>query len=149
MNFIPHHLKLMQLLLLLFVVLLCKPATADDTDFRCLKSVGLKKSVRLQFTFRADKDNLGYVNYQHGTGRIQVRKTGEREVQRGLGDRPGEFETTWEEVTIGASSGNYIMVSQGARLYNFRYIRKKDGKQLKFEEDLEAFTDKGCEWIGQ
>lgn len=145
-NSMLNHMKRPHLFGLLIVVFLCKPAAAEENDFRCLKSVGPKNSARLQFTFRADKDDLGYVSYQRGTGRIQVNKINEKELKRIPGGRPSEFETTWEEITPDGSGGRYVMVSQGARLYNFRYIRKKDGKVLKFEEDLEAFTDKGCDW---
>lgn len=145
-NAVINCMKRTHLLGLVVVVLLCKPAAAEDNEFRCLKSVGLKNPVNFQFTFRADKDDLGYVSYQRGAGRIQVKKTSEKELRRVPGGRPSEFETTWEEITPDGSGGSYVMVSQGARLYNFRYIRKKDGKVLKFEEDLEAFTDKDCNW---
>jgi hypothetical protein len=145
-NSVLNYMKQTQLLGLLIGVLLCKPAAAEDNEFRCLKSVGLKNPVNFQFTFRADTGDLGYVSYQRGTGRIQVKKNSEKELRRVPGGRPSEFETTWEEITPDASGGSYVMVSQGARLYNFRYIRKKDGKVLKFEEDPEAFTDKGCDW---
>lgn len=147
MNAVINNLKRAQLLGLLIGFLLCKPVAAEENDFRCLTSVGLKNPARLQFTFRADKDDLGYVTYQQGSGRIQVRKTKEKEVRRVPGGRPSEFEMTWEEITPDRSGGSYIMVSQGARLYDFRYIRKKDGKVLKFEEDLDAFSEKGCNWI--
>ena len=70
----------------------------------------------------------------------------EREVQRVRGGRPSEIEAQWEEITSDDTGGKYIIVSQGAQIYEFRYIRKKDGKIFKFEEDLEASTEEGCKW---
>lgn len=146
------HKKLMTMAVLFTVtsgmvgIFLCKPVAADENEFRCLKSVGSKNPVRLQFTFQADKDDRGYVTYQRGSGRILVRKTGEKEKRRLPGGRPSEFETTWEEITTNGSGGSYVMVSQGARLSDFKYIRKKDGKVLQFEEESEASTETGCRW---
>lgn len=149
MNAVINCLKLTPLVVFVTVIFLCKPVAADDNDFRCLKSVGLKNPVRLQFTFRADKDDLGYVTYQRGSGRIQVKKISEKELQRVPGGRPSEFEMTWQEITPEGPGGRYVMVSQGARIYDFRYTGKNNGKVLKFEEDLEAFTEKGCNWISR
>lgn len=146
MNAAITHLKRPCLLGLLMLTLLCKPVSADENDFRCLKSVGLKKPVRLQFTFQSGNDDLGYVNYQRSSGPLQVRKTKERELRQVPGGRPSEIEITWEEVTPDSSGGSYVMVVQGARVYGFSYIRKKDGKLLKFEEDLDALTEQGCDW---
>lgn len=146
MNKVINHQNLLQLLVAMTVTFLCKPVFADENDFRCLKSVGLKNPVRLQFTFRADKDDLGHVTYQRGSGQIQVKKISEKELRRVSGGRPSEFEMTWEEVTPEGPGGRYVMVSQGARIYDFQYRGKKAGKALKFEEDLDAFAENGCVW---
>ncbi|MCK9393090.1 MAG: hypothetical protein M0Q01_16155 [Syntrophales bacterium] len=119
----------------------------DVNDFRCLKSIGGKTPVRLQFVFTAeDKPDVGYVIYQKGNRPIAVKMIKEREVRRVKGGGPSEYEAQWEEITSDGTGGKYIVVSQGARINEFRYIRKKDGKQFKFEEDLEAWAEKGCEW---
>lgn len=149
MNALINSLKLLPLVTVVTGIFFCTPVAADESDFRCFKSIGLKNPVRLQFTFRADKDDLGYVTYQRGSGRMQVKKISEKELRRMPGGRPGEFEMTWEEITPNGPGGRYVMVSQGARIYDFRYIRKNDGKALKFEEDLDAFSEKGCDWIKQ
>ena len=146
MNAMANHLKLMPLFVVVTGMLLCKPVFADESDFRCLKSIGLKNPVRLQFTFQSGKDDLGYVSYQRGSGRMQVKKISEKELRRASG-RPSEFEMTWQEITQDGSGGRYIMVVQGAQIYDFRYIRKNDGKTLKFEEDRDAFSEKGCNWM--
>ncbi len=46
----------------------------DVNDFRCLKSIGVKTPVRLQFVFTAeDKPDVGYVIYQKGNRPIAVK----------------------------------------------------------------------------
>ena len=118
----------------------------DVNDFRCLKSIGVKTPIRLQFVFNTDKPDVGYVIYQNGSRPIAVKMLKEREVQRVPGGGPSVVEAQWEEITSDGTGGKYIIVIQGARINEFRYIRKKDGKLFKFEEDVEAWTEKGCEW---
>ena len=127
-------------------ILVYTSVAADVNDFRCLKSIGLKTPLRLQFVFQTDKPDVGYVIYQNGSGPIAVKRLKERELREVPGGRPSVTETQWEEITPDGAGGKYIVVSQGARIYEFRYIRKKDGKVFKFEEDLEASTEEGCEW---
>ena len=129
----------------LIAILVCTSAAADENDFRCLKSIGVKTPLRLQFVFKTDKPDVGYVIYQNGSRPIEVKKLKEREVRRVPGGRPSEFETQWREVTSDGTGGTYVFVSQGAHIDNFRYIRK-DGKIFRFVEDLDASTDNGCEW---
>lgn len=149
MNSMISFIKFLPLLVVVAGMLICKPVFADANDFRCLISVGPKKPVRLQFTFQSGKDDLGYVTYQRGSGRIQVKKISEKELRRVPGGRPSELEMTWEEITPDGSGGRYVMVVQGARIYDFRYMGKQSGKTLKFEEDLEAFSETGCNWSRQ
>jgi hypothetical protein len=118
----------------------------DVNDFRCLKSIGVKTPIRLQFVFNTDKPDVGYVIYQNGSRPIAVKMLKEREVWRVPGGGPSVVEAQWEEITSDGTGGKYIIVIQGARINEFRYIRKKDGKLFKFEEDVEAWTEKGCEW---
>ena len=127
-------------------LLVCNPVAADENDFRCLKSTGLKNPLRLQFTFPAGTADLGFVNYQSGSGRIPVRRTKEKELRRVPGGRPSVFETRWQEATSDGSGGTYVVVTQGAVLAEFRHIRKKDGKTFTFEEDPDASGENGCEW---
>jgi len=129
----------------LIAILVCTSVAADENDFRCLKSIGVKTPLRLQFVFQTDKPDVGYVIYQNGSRPIAVKKLKEREVRRVPGGRPSEFETQWREVTSDGTGGTYVFVSQGAHIDNFRYIRK-DGKIFRFVEDLDASTDTGCEW---
>jgi len=130
----------------LIAILVCTSAAADENDFRCLKSIGVKTPVRLQFVFETDKPDVGYVIYQNGGKPIAVKRLKEREMRGAPGGRPSVTEAQWEEITSDGTGGKYIIVSQGARISEFRYIRKKDGKIFKFEEDMDASTEKGCEW---
>ncbi|MGD9949850.1 MAG: hypothetical protein AB7U29_15420 [Desulfobulbus sp.] len=130
---------------ILSVLLAASSAMADQNDFRCLKSVGLKKSLKIQFIFLSDKDDAGYVIYQGGSAPIPVERLEEKELNRPPGGRPSEFEIQWRETISGGTGGTYVFVSQGAHIDNFRYIRN-DGKIFRFVEDIEASTDNGCEW---
>lgn len=127
--------------------LLSSAAFAAD-DFRCLKSVGQADPIRLQFSWKANDDQRGYVAYQNGKGRIDVTFLKETELRRN-GGRSSEVETQWQEVTADGSGGTYAIVSQGARISQFRYLRKKDGKVFTFEEDLAATGDDRCKWQGK
>src|SRR5664280_2270128 len=72
----------------------------DVNDFRCLKSIGVKTPIRLQFVFTAeDKPDVGYVIYQKGNRSIAVKMIKEREVRRVQGGGPSEYEAQWEEIT--------------------------------------------------
>lgn len=119
---------------------------ADGGDFRCLKSVGTGRALRLQFTFPAADGGVAQVTYENGSGRIPVRRVGERELRRVPGGRPSEFEIRWEEGNPGAAGGVYVMTVQGAVLGDFRYIRARDGKVFRFVEDAAAEGEEGCVW---
>ncbi len=69
----------------LCVGLLCSTAFAQDdqNEIRCLKSVGLKTSLRLQFEFPGS-NKLGYVTYEHGSGKISVKQLITNETKRSL-----------------------------------------------------------------
>jgi hypothetical protein len=124
---------------------LASSVMANGGDYRCMKSVGLKNPIKLRFAFPPDNTGIGNVTYQRGSGSIKVKMLKQKESNRGKG-RPSEFESHWSEINSDGSGGTYIMVTQGARIYDFKYVRKKDGKIFNFEEDLDAFTDNGCEW---
>lgn len=131
--------------ILLSGVLLCTSAAANDDDFRCFKSIGLKKPIRLQFTFPSSDQGLGSVSYQHGSAPIKVRRTAEKTLEQTAGGRPWLFQHVWTEVMPNGAGGSYVIVSQGAVISEFRYVRK-DKTTFKFEEDLDAAGDDGCRW---
>lgn len=130
---------------ILFILLAASSAMADQNYFRCFRSVGLTKTLKIQFVFLSDNDDSGYVVYQGGSAPIPVKKLDEKELKRVPGGRPSEFEIQWRETKSDGLGGTYAFVSQGALIDNFRYIRK-DGKIFRFAEDVEASTGNGCEW---
>ena len=130
---------------LLLGALLSCPVGADENDFRCLKSVGLKNPLRLQFTLASDHDDVGSVIYKNGSARIPIKRIKETQLRRGPKGRPSEIETRWAEMVPEGGGGTYLVVSQGAVLSAFRYVRQ-DGKQFIFEEEPEAAAQQGCQW---
>jgi len=50
--------------------------------------------------------------------------------------RPSQFTTTWVEVPEGLLTGEYEMVSQGARIYGMTYTSYKSGKKYSFDQDI-------------
>jgi hypothetical protein len=126
-------------------MLVISSAIADENDFRCFKSVGLKNPLRLQFVFHTEKDDVGYVRYESGSGPIRLKRLKEKELRRGPDGRPSEFETEWREIIPNGVGGTYLVVSQGAVINEFKYIRP-DGKTFRFDEDPDASTDNGCKW---
>ena len=103
---------------LVIVFLAASSVMADQNDFRCLKSVGLKNTLRIQFVFQSDKDDAGYVVYQGGSAPIPVKRLKTEELRRVPGGRPSVFETQWKEITSDGTGGIYVYVSQGALLSN-------------------------------
>lgn len=130
---------------LLTGLLLCTSAVADDNDFRCFKSIGLKNPIRLQFTFPSTDHGLGSVSYQNGSGPIAVKQTAEKTLREVPNGRPWVFENVWTEVEPKGAGGRYVFVIQGAVISDFQYVRK-DKKTFRFEEDLDATGDDGCNW---
>lgn len=129
----------------LFVFLSCSYAVADENDFRCFVSIGTKTPIKLQFNLPKE-GHPGQVIYQKGTGPIELKLIREKELERGPDGRPSLFETVFEEVMKKGSGGRYVWISQGAVTSDFKFVRQKDGKVIKFEEDLGASGDNGCEW---
>lgn len=127
-------------------LLACNMAAAEEGDFRCLKSAGASDPMRLQFTFPTGSSDTGYVAYQKGSGRIQVKQKEEKEMGKAAGGRPSATQSRWEEVTPDGTGGTYVLTTRGALVEDFRYIRKKDGRTFKFEDDPDAAGDKGCRW---
>lgn len=129
----------------LCATLLCGTAFAqhDPNEIRCLKSVGLKNPIRLQFEFPSP-NQLGHVTYEHGNGRISIKQLDIKETQK-VPDRPSFFTLKFEEVTPDHSGGIYTLVVQGAMVEDAEY-KRKDGKLFHFEDDTEAMGEKDCTW---
>jgi hypothetical protein len=119
-------------------------AQDDQNEVRCLKSAGLKTPIRLQFEFPGS-NKLGYVTYEHGSGKISVKQLATKETQKVSG-RPSFFTLKFEEVTADHFGGIYTLVTQGAMVEDAEY-KRKDGKVFHFEDDTPAMGEKGCTWL--
>lgn len=120
-------------------------AWAAPEDFRCFRTKNTSPPIFLQFEFPRHKDAVGYVSYRRGSGRIPVRLVA-TETMETSPDRPLEFTTTWKETGQGGAPGTYTMVTQGARVYGFTFVRGKDKREFEFEEDLAAADGPRCAW---
>lgn len=139
--------KARSLWFVLFAASMLAPAAMADPDaFRCFESVGVKPPIRLEIVFPGANDQGGYVRYEHGGERIPIVSVATDLAAPMPKDRPGEFVSTFREVAPGGSGGEYVMTSQGAVVYDFRYIRKRDGKVFRFKEDGSASGEDSCTW---
>ena len=124
----------------------CAGANALEPDqFRCFKSVDQPHPIRLEFVVSDGPQHASYVIYEHGDGRIPLDVLGEKTLAASAQGRPDEIESRWRE-TGPDGGGEYVMVSQGAVVSDFRYVRKRDGKTFRFEEDTAASGVHGCTW---
>jgi hypothetical protein len=128
---------------LLFAALLADPAMAQATEFRCLISIDAAPPIRLQFDFPQSEHAYAAVRYQRGSKPIQLRalKTSSVEMTPG---RPFEFTTIWQEP--GKNGGTYTVATQGALINEFTYLRGRDKKTFRFEEDMGAIETSRCTW---
>lgn len=133
------------LIAMLLASALCGAALADNGEVRCLVSSDARTPVRLQFELPEGKRRTASVAYQRGSGKIMLRHVETSSVETAPG-RPFEFTTTWAEGPRGAPGGTYTVVTQGARIYGFTYVRARDGKRFVFDEDPAALTGPGCSW---
>lgn len=130
----------------LLAMAVCGRAGALEPDqFRCFRSIDQPHAIRLEFVVSDGPQHASYAIYEHGKGRIQLDFMGQKTLAGGQG-RPDEIESRWREAGPDAD-GEYVMVSQGAIVSGFRYVRKRDGKMFHFEEDTRAAGAHGCTWL--
>mgnify|MGYP001028388345 CR=1 FL=1 len=119
------------------------------TEVRCFRS---SEGKNINFEFRTYHDSVSTwggvgVRYRQSKRFITlVHRNTEQEIL--AEDRPYEFTTTWVELSEGALTGEYEMVSQGARVYSMVYTNYKSGKKYSFEEDfgIDFSPETGCQW---
>ena len=128
---------------LLFATLLANPALAQATGFRCLVSVDATTPIRLQFDFPQSERAQAAVRYQRSSKPILLRALETRSVEMSPG-RPFEFTTVWKEP--GKNGGTYTVATQGALINEFTYLRARDKKTFRFEEDIGAMETSRCAW---
>lgn len=134
------------LLVLLATSTLAPAAMAGPDDFRCFKSVGVTPPIRLEIVFPDANDKGGYVLYEHGSGKIPIVNVATDLAAPMPKDRPGEFVSKFREAAADGPGGEYVMTSQGAIVGDFHYIRKRDGKVFRFQEDAQASGAEACTW---
>jgi hypothetical protein len=137
---------------LFLMLLLVLPLTARSeitTQVSCFRSLE-GKSINFEFRTYYDsvaKWDVAGVKYSKSKKAIAlVHRSTEHEVM--TEDGPYQFTTTWVEVADGALTGEYEMVSQGARIYGMTYTNYKSGKKYSFDQDIsmEASPETGCQW---
>ena len=137
---------------LFLMLLLVLPLTARSeitTQVSCFRSL---EGKNINFEFRTYYDSVAQwggagVRYSKSKKAISlVHRSTEQEIL--AEDRPYEFTTTWVEVSEGALTGEYEMVSQGARIYGMTYTNYKSGKKYSFEQDIsmDSPPETGCQW---
>jgi hypothetical protein len=137
---------------LFLMLLLVLPLTARSeitTQVSCFRSLE-GKSINFEFRTYYDsvaKWDVAGVKYSKSKKAIAlVHRSTEHEVM--TEDGPYQFTTTWVEVADGALTGEYEMVSQGARIYGMTYTNYKSGKKYSFDQDISmgASPETGCQW---
>lgn len=132
--------------------LLLIPLTAHGevtTEVSCFRSLGGKN---INFEFRSYYDTVSRwsgagVRYTKSPKAIPLVYRGVEEEVMEEG-RPSQFTTIWVEVSEGSLTGEYEMVSQGARIYGMTYTNYKSGKKYSFDQDItmDATPETGCQW---
>ena len=133
------------------LLLLCPLAAHSEvtTEVYCFRS---EEGKSTNFEFRTYYDSVAKwggagVKYSKSNKAIAlVHRNTEHEVM--TEDGPYQFTTTWVEVADGALTGEYEMVSQGARIYGMTYTNYKSGKKYLFEQDInmDSPPETGCQW---
>jgi hypothetical protein len=133
---------------LLVFLLTGAAANAGAEQFRCLTSVGTKKTINLQFNFASSKPDEAFVIYGSGDKRIPLKLASSVVLDNAEAtDRPLPFEDTWVEQVL--NPGKYVFEHQGAVINAFRYINHR-GIVYEFEDNLEvngnSIGRKKCAW---
>jgi len=132
-------------LLILISILFCFSNAFASPLFRCLKSAGKGKPIRLQFTFPADDSSSpAQVLYEKGSAPISLKKT--QDHAKPNRDRPSEVQMEWIELPESPSSGKYLLTTQGALILSFKYVSAKNAKTFTFKDDPDSVDGDSCSW---
>ncbi|WP_323150507.1 hypothetical protein [Pseudomonas glycinae] len=134
----------------LFVLFPMAAHSEVSTEIYCFRSQESAKSINFELRTYYDsfsKWSGAAVRYSKSKKAISlVYRNTEQEIL--AEDRPYQFTTTWVEVSEGALTGEYEIVSQGARVYGMTYTNYKTGKKYSFEHDfsMDFSSETGCQW---
>lgn len=116
-----------------------------NKEVGCFSSDSKKINVKFVSVYD-DGVYLGYVKYKNAKDSIPLLFSSINQEENSEG-RPEETTTTWLEIIDGKLNGQYVVMSQGARYYNFIY-KGKNGKTISLNENLDAYNDEhsNCIW---
>lgn len=126
-------------------LLIGSAALSNENDSRCLRPVGPDSAARLQFSFPNTDQDPGFITHAKTGRAIPVKRRTEKTVEERHHGRPSVFKTEWEDAGANGPGGTYVILSQGALIYEFKYL-SRDGKTIEFESDREATSEAGCRW---
>ena len=111
----------------------------------CFSSESKKINVKFVEINISDA-RLAYVKYKNSSKSIPLIyfSSAEEVVAEG---RPSEITTTWLEFISGKFSGEYTVLTQGARFYKISY-KNNNGKSVDMIENSNAYNDdwSNCLW---
>jgi hypothetical protein len=61
-------------------------------------------------------------------------------------DQPPETTSIWIEIIGGQFTGEYKVVTQGTSIYSFAYKNYRNGNEVAFLQDHDAYEETGCVW---
>lgn len=116
-----------------------------NREIGCFSSNSKKINVKFVSVYD-DEVPLSYVIYKNSHQSIPLVFL-KKNAEGNDPDRPAEITTTWLEVIGGKINGQYTIMSQGARYYNFNY-KGNNGKSISLNENLDAYNDNhsDCIW---
>lgn len=130
---------------LLFILFSSSAIAALEKNIACFSSDA--KKVNVKFAIIYDDDVvMSYVKYKNSKTAIPLLFS-DKSITDTREGRPAEVATTWIEFIDGKINGQYTVVSQGARYYDFAY-KDRNGKSLHLNENLEAYNNElsDCIW---
>lgn len=128
---------------LFFMIVSTVSAAGENEAVGCFTSGNINvKFVQIQ----RDGVSLGYVKYQKSDKAIPLVLISSSS-ERNADDRPEEYTLKWAEFINGKVNGQYTIVSQGARFYQFDYKSAKN-VVTEFENNINAYSSDGtdCKW---
>ncbi|EGT5656545.1 hypothetical protein JD793_002684 [Citrobacter braakii] len=113
------------------------------------KIVGCFSSGKINLKFvqiAQDGVSLGYVKYSKSKTAIPLIFISDSSEKNEAGG-PNEYTSKWAEFINGKVNGHYIVMTQGARFYQFEYISSKN-ITTEFKENINAYNadSTDCKW---